>query len=73
MFTSLLLIGWDSDMDGPDDLLPADAATRDLVIAVDGLAALPAVLRRVAPGRRFVVVADDNTSPLCWRATGSPL
>jgi glycerol-1-phosphate dehydrogenase [NAD(P)+] len=56
-------------MDAEDRLLsalPAAATTRDLVIAVGGLAALPAVLRRVAVGRRLVVVADDST----WRAAG---
>lgn len=47
-------------------LLPAAATTRDLVIAVGGLAALPAVLRRIAVGRRLVLVADDNT----WSAAG---
>jgi glycerol-1-phosphate dehydrogenase [NAD(P)+] len=43
--------------------------TRDVVIAADGLGAVPAVLARAAPARTCAIVADDNT----WRAAGARL
>lgn len=57
-------------MDGQgSDLRKAVAAattTRDVVIAAEGLEALPAVLARTAPAAAYAIVADDNT----WAAAG---
>jgi glycerol-1-phosphate dehydrogenase [NAD(P)+] len=44
----------------------AASTTRDVSIGPGTLALLPAVLRRVAPAGRHVLVADDNT----WRVAG---
>lgn len=57
-------------MDGLDTQLTravaAASTTRDVSIGAGSLTLLPAVLRRVAPAGRYVLVADDNT----WRAAG---
>src|SRR6185437_5906814 len=49
--------------------LAAASTTRDVVIAADGLSALPGVLERAAPAGSYAIVADANT----WEAAGARL
>ncbi|MBS0549509.1 MAG: sn-glycerol-1-phosphate dehydrogenase [Proteobacteria bacterium] len=60
-------------MDGQDlqlqSAVAAAATTRDVTIAAGALGAVPGVLARALPAKRYVIVADANT----WTAAGARL